>query len=643
MEDEEKSHASFGRLLQTSKPERHILFVGVVALFFSVLSTLAFPYYLGSIIDNAADDEKSHGERRRALTSGIVQLLIIVLVGNVFTFIRGTAFTLAGERVVARMRRELYQAILAQETAFFDSQETGELMNRLSADTTVIQSACTVNISMGLRALASIVLSIILLFITSWKLTLVMMAVVPAIVVGAILFGRYVKTISRKYQDALAIAASASQQALSNIRTVRSFGAEKKEQLRYNGNIDETYQLGVKKAVGYGLFAGGTSTAGYIGIIGVLWYGGVQVVNGALTAGDLFSFLVYTITIAMSLAAVSSLFTEFMNAIGASERVFQLIDREPEIVNDVGIAPAHQMIGKIEISNVSFTYPARPDAPVLRDFSLTVNPRETVALVGQSGSGKSTVLALIQRLYDISEGSLRIDDVPVTELNSRYMRKYIGVVAQEPELFGGTIRENILYGSEAAYLAANGVVDEMPWRARRGDRRAAIPEELVPEEKLREVASMANCLTFIEEFPDKFDTLVGEKGVHLSGGQKQRVAIARALLCDPKILLLDEATSALDADSEYLVQQAIDRTMADRTVIIIAHRLSTVRDADRIVVMRHGEILGIGRHEELLKSNETYQQLVQRQLQGNGDGKKGISANRSSWQSFGWKSPSSDK
>ncbi|MCK6523535.1 ATP-binding cassette domain-containing protein [Myxococcota bacterium] len=570
--------SSFRRLLTLARPESRRLIIATVALFVSAGVTLLYPVAVQKIVDGVLK-----GEGRVVVDDSAMALLALFLVGSVFGGVRAYLFTVAGERVVTQLRRELYAALIRQEIAFFDERRTGELTSRLAADTAVLQSAVTVNLSMLLRFLVMALGGIGALFWTSWRLTVVTLAIVPLVVVGAAMFGSVFRRTSREVQDALARATEVAEETLSGVRTVRAFAREDAEILRYGAAVEESFEKARYRAWIGALFRGVGGLAGYGAIVVVLWYGGTLLVDGRMSMGELSSFLLYTLTVAVSLGSLATLWEDFQKALGASERVFELLDRSPTVRS--GGARVPEVLGQIELTDVQFAYPSRADKPVLQGLSLSLRPGEVVALVGPSGGGKSTVAALLSRFYDPQGGQITLDGVPYPELDVGWLREQVGVVSQEPILFATTIAENIRYGRPAASDA-----------------------------EVEAAAKAANAHDFIQSFPDGYATLVGERGVRLSGGQKQRVAIARAILKDPKVLVLDEATSALDSESEHLVQEALERLMVGRTTLVIAHRLSTVKEADRVVVIDGGRAMQEGPHEELVRQDGLYRRLVERQF-----------------------------
>ncbi len=574
----------YRRLLALARPEWRRILVGTIFLLLASAMSLAYPQAVRMIVDGALAKTKGQGDGSTVMNNAALAMIVIFALQAVAIALRYVMFTLAGERVVARLRRTLYEHVLAQEIAFFDERRTGELGSRLASDTTVLQNTVSVNVSMLLRNGASVIGGVGLLFYTSPVLTLIMLSVVPAVALGAVIYGKRIRRLSKQAQDALGDAGNVAAEAIAGIRTVRSFTAEPLEGQRYGAAIERTFQLARQRAIAGATFMGAATLAAYGAIALVLWYGGKLVMRDAMSVGQLTSFVLYTLIVAVGLGAMGELWTDFMRASGAAERVFELLDREPTIALTGGEVPA-TVTGRVTLEKVEFSYPARPDVPVLRGVDLVVAPGEVVALVGPSGAGKSTVAALLARLYDPQAGRVLLDGRDVRELDPTWLRKQIGVVAQEPILLSGTIEENVRYG--------------------RADASDA---------EVRDALRAANAHDFVWAFPEGQQTRVGERGVQLSGGQKQRVAIARALLKDPRILVLDEATSALDAESEHLVQQALDRLMKGRTTLVIAHRLSTVMHADRVVVVEGGQIVQSGRHGELMATEGLYRRLVERQF-----------------------------
>lgn len=572
------------RMLALASPELPILTVATVALLIGTGMGLVFPQAVSAMVDSINGKEIElpfvGSPTFDQLAAGLV---VIFLLQAVFGMIRSWLFTVAGERVVARLRSDLYRAIIQQDVAFFDKSRTGELTNRLASDTTVLQNTVTVNLSMALRFGVTAIGAVFMLVYTSPRLSMVSMSIVPVVALSASIYGRLVRRWSKDVQDALADASMVAEETIGGVRTVRAFAQEEAEVARYSEAVDRSYLLAAKRALALGVFNGFITFSGYGIVAVVVWYGGTLVRSDLLTTGELTAFLLYTMMVAFTLAAGANLFGDFMKAAGASQRVFQLMDRE------VGMAAGGDVLekveGNVELRNVHFTYPTRPDIPVLIGLNLTVRRGQVVALVGPSGSGKSTVAQLLSRFYDPSEGAVYLDGRDLRELDARDVRKHVGIVAQEPLLFATTITENIRYGRPGATDA-----------------------------EVRDAARAANAEAFVDGFPEGFDTLVGERGVRLSGGQKQRIAIARALLKDPAVLVLDEATSALDSESEHLVQEALERLMKGRTTLVIAHRLSTVRGADEIVVLDAGKVMERGTHRELMEQDDLYRKLVEHQV-----------------------------
>jgi len=595
--DGTKRGASVGRLLTIAGPERGMLLFATFCLAGSTTSQMAMPAFFGGLLSVITSSSGGSGSEYHALSSVTVKLIAILIVGGTFSFFRGYLFNLAGERVCARIRKALFAHLISLEIAFFDSSKTGELLNRLSSDTTALQYAVTSNISMGLRFGAQAIFSVCAVFVIQWRLALVQFGVLPAIALIAVVYGSFVKRVSKRYQQALADASDVAQEKLSSLRTVRSFGMEAAETATYAAAVTKSYNQGAKRALGYGAFAGVISVLAQSAIVVVLWYGGTLVLHdsgvpGGFDVGTLTTFLLYCLSLATAFGGLTGLFSATMTAVGASERIFDLFDRTTAISNRGGEVLSNYR-GVLTLKDVTFSYPTRTDHLVLDSVSLTIQPGTVVALCGPSGSGKSSIINLIERFYDPQGGMLLVDGIPLTKLDASWWRQQAALVAQEPVLFACSIRDNITYG------------------ARPAEGASAISDDAVVH-----AARTANAHTFVSSFPDGYKTTVGERGVQLSGGQKQRVAIARAILADPRMLLLDEATSALDAESEHVVQEAIDRLMTNRTTVVVAHRLSTIAGADTICVVHKGRIAEQGSHAELVSAGGIYKQLVSRQLAG---------------------------
>ncbi len=568
---------SYRRLLALAAGEWRLLTGATVFLCIGSLAGLAMPKAVGILLDDAM---------RHGVDSPLIRIMLgLCLLQGVAVSLRFYMFTLAGQRIVSKLRAQVYEHIIGQDIGFFDQRKTGELLSRLTSDTQVLQATVTVNTSMVLRNLALAAGSLAMLCYISPLLTGLMLLVVPALVIAILVTARPLRLLSRRVQDAIARASEIAAETLSGIRTVRSFGREGREAERFGGAILESFTAMRTRSRFMAYFQGGVSFAGYAAVALVLWYGCQLVVQGEMSIGQLTSFMMYTVVLAFALGTLGSVFTEFVSAAGAAERLFQLLDTEPAVALQGGQVP-ESIRGRICFEEVSFRYPTRPEALALERVNFTIEPGEVVALVGPSGSGKSTVAALLCRFYEPSSGRITLDGMPMRELDPTWLRRRIGVVSQEPILFSTSILANIGYGLDS-----------------------------FDEADIVRAATLANAHEFITSFADGYLTQVGERGVRLSGGQKQRVAIARAILKDPEILILDEATSALDAESEHLVKQALDRLMAGRTSIVIAHRLSTVKDADRVLVLDRGQIVESGSHAQLMaRVGGIYRQLVERQV-----------------------------
>ncbi|XP_045123243.1 ATP-binding cassette sub-family B member 10, mitochondrial-like [Portunus trituberculatus] len=582
------STSEMRRLFALAKPERWTLAYAIGLLSVSSTITMSVPFALGHVIDLIYTADGG-----QALSGGLQRVCLaltgVFLTGAAANFGRVYLMNVAGQRITKSLRVSVFSSIMHQETAFFDHTKTGELVNRLSADTALVSQAVTANISDGLRSTVMALAGVGMMFYMSPELAMVGLSIVPPVALSAVFYGRYVKNITRKVQDTLAAATQVAEERIGNVRTVRAFGSEAREVQRYQARAEEVLQMTYRESFARGVFFGLTGLSGNIIILSVLYYGGGLVTDSALTVGQLSSFLLYAAYVGIALGGLSSFYSEMNRGLGASTRLFQLMDRKPGMPMSGGIQlPPESFRGEVNFSGVDFAYPTRPDTAIFKGLNLSVPAGSVVAVVGSSGSGKSTIGSLLLRLYDPQAGEVTVDGMPLTQLDPTWLRSMIGSVSQEPVLFSTTIRENLLYG--VAESAA------------------------VTEEALLAAVKEANALGFVQSFPAGLDTLVGERGIMLSGGQKQRIAIARALITNPRILLLDEATSALDAESENLVQAALERLMEGRTVIIIAHRLSTIKNASQIAVLDKGVVVELGSYSQLMAlPGGMFRKLVERQ------------------------------
>jgi ABC transporter fused permease/ATP-binding protein len=568
------------RLLPLIRPHRARFLLALVTLCAASGITLVYPWAARQAVDVGMGGRTTHD------LDTIVLLLIGVFVVNaILVWLRHYSVSWLGERVVADLRRMVFDRVLTLPLSWFHERRSGELVGRLASDVTVIEGVVGSELSMALRNSIQMIGAMVLLFVIDVKLTLLMLAIVPPITLTTIYFGRRLRKMSRAVQDELAQVSGQVQESIGAIATVQSFVREAYEAGRYRGGVERAFRMTLALVRWRSWFFSTAMTAGYIGVAAVIWLGGRALINGELTAGQLTSFFLYTFIVAGALSDVAGLWGALQRAAGATDRLFAVIDTVPEIRDPVPAIALPPGRGAVKLEGVSFAYPSRRGQPVLSNVDLEVAPGEVVALVGPSGAGKSTILSLLFRFHDVDAGRVLFEGVDVRTLRLGELRRSLAMVAQEPVLFSGTIRDNIGYGRDGASVA-----------------------------EIERAARDAYAHDFITGFPDGYATVIGERGAKLSGGQKQRIALARALLANPRVLILDEATSNLDAESEAAVQAALARLMQDRTTIIVAHRLSTVRDADRIVVIDGARVVEQGRHDELMARRGIYHRLVEHQL-----------------------------
>ena len=573
------------------RPYKKYFFGGLVFISLSALSTMAFPFLMGKMIDadsriKGIDFFKSFdfSDKEWPLNTVLVLIFLQLTIQTIFSFMRVYLLTKSGTNATADLRKNLYAKLITLPMSFFSSQRVGDLSSRISSDTGQIQDTVSFVFAEFLRGILTLVIGLSLIFIISYKLALIMLSIVPLIAVSAVVFGSKIRKMSRRETDMLAESGTVVQETLQGISVVKAFTGEETERKRYSLNIDQLINFAVKSGTYKGFFISFIIFSVFGAIAFVVWYGAGMVLEGTMAKGELMSFVVYSAFVGGTLGGFADMFGQLQKTIGATQRVRELMLMEGEEKESGDLKSPIE--GSIVFQDVDFSYASRKEIQVLHGLSFSVRKGQQVAIVGGSGGGKSTVASLIMRFYKVDSGHILIDGKDINHYDLKWLRKHIAYVPQDVLLFGGTIYENILYGKPDA-----------------------------SREEVMLAAKKANAWHFIDSFPDKFETVVGERGIQLSGGQRQRIAIARAVIKDPAILVLDEATSALDSESELLVQEALDDLMQNRTSIVIAHRLSTIRNADNIIVLDKGRLMEQGTHDMLIRREEgLYKNLTSLQL-----------------------------
>ncbi|MBK9357064.1 MAG: ATP-binding cassette domain-containing protein [Bacteroidales bacterium] len=572
------------KLYRFIKPYRWEYGLGLLFLLGSSTASLAFPKLLGELVDYG-----NKGNIGQEINRIVLILILVLIFQSVFSYFRIFLFVRVAEKTLADLRQHTFNHLIRLPMKFFQHRRVGELNSRISSDITLLQDALTSTLAEFIRQFITIIGGVSLMLVTSMKLTLFMLLILPVIMVLVGVFGRYIRKLSKQAQSQVADSNTIVEETLQGIQSVKAFTNEFFEMARYQVKTKDIARTGIKNGRLRGAFSSFVIMGIFGAMVAVIWKGSTLLAAGELATGELFSFVIYTVFIGGTIGGMADVFARVQKFIGATEDLLEIFNEEPEPVEELLPGTPHQiLLGGIRFDHLSFSYPTRTDMQVLNDIDVEIRPDTLVALVGPSGAGKSTMVALLLRLYEPTTGRILFDETDNQSIPVSVLRSQMAIVPQDIFLFGGTIRENIAYGK-------TGATDEM----------------------IEDAARKANAWEFISKFPEGLDTLVGERGTQLSGGQRQRVAIARAVLKDPKILILDEATSSLDSESERLVQDALEKLMKGRTSIVIAHRLSTIRQADQILVINHGRIVEQGTHLELLKSEGgLYRSLSELQFAG---------------------------
>ncbi|CAI1584801.1 hypothetical protein SEUBUCD646_0L02480 [Saccharomyces eubayanus] len=572
------------RLFVLSKPESGYIGLALLLILISSSVSMAVPSVIGKLLDLAShnDDEEDEEETKDNKLYGLTKrqfftaLGAVFLIGAIANASRIIILKVTGERLVARLRTRTMKAALDQDATFLDTNRVGDLISRLSSDASIVAKSVTQNVSDGARAIIQGFVGFGMMSFLSWKLTCVMMVLAPPLGAMALIYGRKIRNLSRQLQTSVGGLTKVAEEQLNATRTIQAYGGEKNEVRRYAKEVRNVFHVGLKEAVTSGLFFGSTGLVGNAAMLSLLLVGTNMIQSGAMTVGELTSFMMYAVYTGSSLFGLSSFYSELMKGAGAAARVFELNDRKPLIRPTIGKDPVSLAHKPIVFKDVSFTYPTRPKHQIFKDLNITIKPGEHVCAVGPSGSGKSTIASLLLRYYDTTAGSIDFGDEDIRNFNLRKYRRLMGYVQQEPLLFNGTILDNILY---------------------------CIPPKIAEQkDRVARAIGQANCTKFLANFPDGLQTMVGARGAQLSGGQKQRIALARAFLLDPAVLILDEATSALDSQSEEVVAKNLQRRVnRGLTTISIAHRLSTIKHSTRVIVLgKHGSVVETGSFQDLI-------------------------------------------
>jgi len=574
-----RSLAPLGTVLGFLKPYKLRLMAAAAALVFTAAATLSLGKGLQVLIDQGFG-----GGTQADLKTAVGLLLVISAAIAVGTFVRFYLVSWLGERVSADIRKAVFANIVRLHPGYFEVNRSGEIMSRLTTDTTLLQTIIGSSLSMAMRSSLTLTGALILMFITNLKLSLIITASVPLVLLPMLIFGRRVRNLANKSQDSIASVGSYAGEIIQHIKVVQSYTQEEFETRAFDAEVERAFGIARRRIRQRALLICGAILMVFAGITGMMWSGGQDVIGGRMTGGELVAFAFYAIMVGSGFGTISEVWGELQRAAGSAERLLELLGTDSEI-SDAGTQPVANPRPKLALQDVTFAYPARPDQPALRQLSLEIEPGQSLALVGPSGGGKSTIFELLQRFYDPQQGRLVLDGEDIRNISLERLRQQTAVVAQQPALFTADVRYNIAYGRPDATDA---------------DVEAA--------------AVVAHCHEFISRLPEAYESHLGEQGVRLSGGQRQRIALARAIINDAPILLLDEATSALDTESEHQVQLALEEIMKDRTTVIIAHRLSTILHADQIAVIDQGQVIATGTHRELLLECPLYARLANLQF-----------------------------